>query len=157
MIPPSPEGAACAADNLSPVSGRSLVLRMCAICLLLAALAGVSGCSTEEEYTNEPKPPRVFTVSTLITETAIAVSPRNFGAGPTRFVTGNKSDVTQTVTFEGERVSRSIDLGPGESRTFKVTTFPGPFEIDAGDTTADAVEMFIGPERETAQNDINQP
>ncbi len=131
--------------------------RFGAICFALVALVAVGGCSTEETYNNDPKPPAVFTISTLITETAIAVSPREFGAGPTRFVTGNKSDVTQIVNFEGERVSREVELGPGESITFKVTTFPGPFTIEADNTTAELVEMTIGPERPTAQNDINQP
>ncbi len=131
--------------------------RVCALCLLLALAVLASGCATEEKYENKPKAPRVFSVSTLITVTAIAVSPKEFGAGPTRFVTGNKSDVKQIITFEGERVSRSIELGPSETRTFKVTTYPGPFTIDSSATTADPVEIFIGAERPSAQNDINQP
>lgn len=131
--------------------------RLCALCLLLTLAVAASGCSTEEEYENKPKPPRVFSVSTLITQTEIAVSPMEFGAGPTRFTTGNKSDVKQTITFEGERVSRAIELGPSETITFKVTTYPGPFTIDSSATTAEPAELYIGPERPTAQNDINQP
>lgn len=131
--------------------------RICALCLLAAVAVIASGCETQEEYKNELKPPAVLTLSTQITNTEIAVSPRSIGAGPTRFVIGNSSDANQLVTVEGERVSRQVKLGPGESTLFKATTYPGPLEIDADHTTADAVEVTVGPERESAQNDLNQP
>ncbi len=131
--------------------------RVCAIWLAVVAAIAVAGCSTQEEYKNEPKPPRVLTVSVIATETRLGVSPKEFGAGPTRFVVSNKTDVKQRVTFEGERVSRQVTLGPGETDLFKVDTYPGPLEIDGDHTTAEPVEVFVGPERPSAQNDIDQP
>jgi hypothetical protein len=139
------------------VSGRNLVSRACAIWLAVAAVVVVAGCSTREEYKNELKPPRVMTVSVIVTETRIGVSPGTFGAGPTRFVVSNKTDVKQRVSFEGERLSHQLTLGPGETDLFKADTYPGPIEIDGDHTTAEPVTVTVGPERPTAQNDIEQP
>lgn len=137
--------------------GSNLVSRSFASLALVALALAVSGCSPEEEYENKPKAPAVATISVLIIETSIAASPTELGAGPTRFVVGNKSDVAQTVTIDGERVGEEFKLGAGETRTFKVNTYPGPLTLDASSTTGDAAEIEIGPERPSAQNDITQP
>lgn len=144
-------------DNLALVEARNLATRTCLALLVVAVALVASGCSLEEEYNNDPKPPRVLTMSVLLTNSEIAVSPISYGAGPTRMIVGNKSDVTQVVTIEGVRLSRAIKLLPGNTQTFKAITYPGPLTVDASNTTALPVEVTVGPKRPTAQNDLLQP
>lgn len=124
----------------------------------LAVLAlVVSGCGEVESYPNDPKPPATLTVSVLIGEDDIAVSPKPFGAGPTRFIVTNQTGTSQNVTFASDRIERKVPVGKGQTANFKLTTEPGFFTIYADNTAADAVEFEVGEERPSAQQDLGQP
>lgn len=129
--------------------------------IALTALAGlalvVAGCGEVESYPNNPRPPATLTVSVLIGEDDIAVSPMPFGAGPTRFIVVNQTGTNQNVTFESDRNARTVPVGKGQTANFKLTTEPGFFTIYSDNTAADAVEFDIGEERPSAQQDLGQP
>jgi hypothetical protein len=130
--------------------------RFALVALVVLALM-VSGCSDTDSYENNPKPPAVLTVSVIVGEDDIALSPRPFGAGPTRFIVTNQTGTQQVVTFASDRDEQKVPVGKGQTANFKMTTEPGFFGISASNTAADGVEVEVGPKRPSAQQDLNQP
>lgn len=122
----------------------------------LIALA-IGGCAGNESYRNDPKPPAVLTVSVIVAEDDISMSPRGWGAGPIRFIVANQTGTRQIVSFDSDRIERDVPVGAGQSANFKLTTQPGMFTISASNVAASPLEFEVGPERETAQNDLTQP
>lgn len=123
---------------------------------VLATVLAVSGCGTES-YPNDPKPPATLSVSMIVAEDSIALSPNPFGAGPTRFVITNQTGVTQNVLFSNEQIDREVAVGSGQTFNFKQTLEPGELSISADKAAADAELVEVGPERPSAQQDLNQP
>lgn len=130
--------------------------RAAALALLLLAAISLGGC-VDEEYQNKPRPPVAKTLSAFVGEDQIAYSPKQFGAGPTRFVITNQTGVNQKVTVSTDRLERSVSIEPQQTSEFKMTIEPGYLSIDADKSAADAAELEIGPERPSAQNDLDQP
>jgi hypothetical protein len=129
---------------------------LCAFGVLLVA-ALVSGCAGNESYPNNPKPPAVLTVSVFVGEDSIAVSPKPFGAGPTRFIVTNQTGVSQKVLFSTDQFDREVPVGSGQTANFKQTVEPGDLSISTSNSAADAVTIEVGPKRISAQQDLNQP
>lgn len=127
-----------------------------ALAAALIALA-IAGCAGNESYENRPKAPAVLTVSVIVGEDEIQMSPRGWGAGPVRFIAVNQTGTRQIVSFDSDRLERDVPVGSGQSANFKMTTAPGPFSISASNVAANALDFEVGPERETAQNDLTQP
>jgi hypothetical protein len=123
---------------------------------LLVAVA-ISGCAGNESYPNQPKPPAVLTVSIFIGEDRIALSPNPFGAGPARFIITNQTGTNQKVLLSTEQFDRETTVGIGQTANFKQTVEPGELSISADNTAADSLTIDVGPERESAQHDLNQP
>ncbi|MBJ7354255.1 MAG: hypothetical protein JHC98_05465 [Thermoleophilaceae bacterium] len=125
--------------------------------VVLAAVLAVSGCAGNESYPNDPKPPATLSISVIVGEDSIALSPNPFGAGPTRFVTTNQTGVTQKVLFSSEQFDREVEIGSGQTFNFKQTVAPGELSVSADKAAADAVIVDVGPQRKSAQQDLNQP
>lgn len=111
----------------------------------------------EEEYANKPKPPVVKTLNVFVGEDQIAYSPKQFGAGPTRFVITNQTGVNQKITVSTDRLERSVSIEPQQTSEFKMTIEPGYLSVDADKSAADAAELKIAAERPSAQNELDQP
>lgn len=125
--------------------------------VVLAAVLAVSGCAGNESYPNDPKPPATLSISVIVAEDAIALSPNPFGGGPTRFVITNQTGVTQNVLFSSDQFDREVAVGSGQTFNFKQTVQPGELSISADKAAADAVIVDVGPMRPSAQQDLNQP
>ncbi|MBI5310733.1 MAG: hypothetical protein HZB14_06890 [Actinobacteria bacterium] len=130
---------------------RAALLVATAILALVA-----TGCSNDS-YDNKPKTPAVLTVSVFIGEDRMAYSPRNFGAGPVQFVLVNQTGAEQHVTISTDRYERSFPLARQQTIKQKMTVEPGFLSIEADNTAAEPLEIEVGPERESAQQDLNQP
>jgi hypothetical protein len=133
--------------------------RLPLLTLLAAALMALAaaGCAGNESYQNIPKAPAVLTVSVIVAEDEIQMSPRQWGAGPVRFITVNQTGTRQIVSFDSERIERDVPVGAGQSANFKLTTEPGSFTISASNVAASELSFEVGPMRESAQNDMTQP
>lgn len=123
----------------------------------LAAALVVSGCAGNESYPNYPKPPATLTVSVFIGEDDIAISPNPFDAGPTRFIITNQTGTKQNVLISTDEFDRETAVGKGQTANFKQTVEPGELTISADNTAADSATIEVGPKRESAQQDLNQP
>lgn len=136
---------------------RGMIRSVAGAIVVLAVVVVVSGCAGNESYPNNPKPPANLSVSLIVGEDAIALSPNPFGAGPTRFVITNQTGVTQKVLFSNEQIDREVIVGSGQTFNFKQTLEPGELSISTDKSAADAEIVDVGPQRKSAQQDLNQP
>lgn len=132
---------------------RAFLVGLCAV----AAALIVSGCVGNESYPNKPKPPAPLTISVYVGEDDIAISPNPFGAGPARFIITNQTGTNQNVLISTDQFDRETKVGSGQTTNFKQTVQPGELSISADNTAADSVTIDVGPERPSAQQDLNQP
>jgi len=134
--------------------------------LALSALAvGATACGSSEDYANEPRPPAPINVTAAITDDRVAVSPRAFGAGPIVLIIANQTSASQRVTVETEDVGggrpgirqRTSPVNPRGTAELKVDVRKGTYKVSV---TSDAIRpamLAVGPERESAQNELLQP
>jgi hypothetical protein len=134
-----------------------LPLKVLALAFALVAGFALSACSSNESYKNENKPPPVLTVGIVIANDEITVGPNPFGAGPARFIVTNQTGKKQIVSFATDNSERKVLVDVNQTANFKQTVAPGFLGISASNTPADGVELTVGPERETAQQDLTQP
>jgi hypothetical protein len=127
------------------------------LALAIASVFVLSACSSNESYKNENKPPAVLTLGVLIADDQIAAAPNPFGAGPTRFVITNQTGKKQIVTLTTDTIERKTVVDVAQTANFKMTIPEGNLTIDTSDTTAGSLDIAVGPERESAQQDLDQP
>lgn len=136
---------------------RGMLKSIAGAIVVLAAVLAVSGCAGNESYSNDPKPPATLSVSVIIGEDAIALSPNPFGGGPTRFVITNQTGVLQKVLLSSDQLDREVPVGVGQTANFKQTVEEGELSISTDKSAADSVIVDVGPMRASAQQDLNQP
>lgn len=117
----------------------------------------LSACSSNESYKNLNKPPAVLTLSILVADDQIAAAPNPFGAGPTRFLITNQTQKKQIVTLTTDTIERKVAVDVSQTSNFKMTIAEGNLTINSSDTAAGSLDIAVGPERETAQQDLDQP
>jgi hypothetical protein len=132
----------------------------------LAAGALLSGCGSDDQYANKPRPPAPINVTAAISDREISVSPRSFGAGPIVLIISNQSKRAQDVTFETSELGGSKPglapqstgrINPRGTGTLKVDVREGTYELSTDDANREPVEIQVGPPRPSAQNDLLQP
>ena len=145
------------------MSTRSI--RRTAAALTGAALFGAAGCGSDEAHVNDPRPPSPITVSASITPSRVTVSPVQIGAGPVSLVIANVTSSEQQVTLEsadapgsGPGTTRSTQpIEPSGTATIKTSFEPGRYSVRVEGDDITPAEIEVGPERETAQNDLGLP
>jgi predicted component of type VI protein secretion system len=133
------------------------VLRAIALALAVACVFVLSACESNESYKNENKPPAVLTLGVIVADDQIAADPNPFGAGPTRFLITNQTTKKQIVTLTTDTLERKAVVDPSQTANFKMTIPEGNLTIASSDISADSLDVTVGPERESAQQDLNQP
>lgn len=131
-------------------------MRATALAATLLAVAVLAGCGGDG-YANKPKPPITMTISALVGEDQIAFSPTKFGAGPVRFIITNQTGADQKVTISTDRDEQSLTIAPHQTAEREMVLSPGYLSLDADKTTADPVEVTVGPERPSAQQQLDEP
>lgn len=132
----------------------------------LVVLAGVcAGCGGGESYANADRPPAPISISIALTGERVAVSPNRVGAGPVLLLIANESgrsrDVTLTAT--GGRRSCVADdassgpINPQDAARISLALVEGTCEVGVADGTIPPARLIVGPERESAQQDLLQP
>jgi hypothetical protein len=128
-----------------------------AVALGLALLAG--GCGGDDEARSKERPPVPVNVSVLVGPERITVSPDEVGAGPVTLLIANQSGASQTLTFDGPRLQRTIGpIPPQDTATVKVTVQTGDYSISADEAAGvRAATLTVGPPRDSAQNQLLLP
>ena len=122
----------------------------------LAAIA-VAGCGSES-HPNELRVPNPISVTAYITNEQVRVQPKSFGAGIVNFSISNQSTAAAIFTLEGPVNSNSNPIPAGGTGNLKVDLKTGDYQVTAGPRSAATPQLLsVGPERESAQNDLLLP
>ena len=139
-------------------------LRRGALVLTGVAALGLSGCGSDDDYANEPRPPAPIVVTATITPDGVAVSPSEFGAGPINLIVANQTEGAQQVTFEtaGEEGGTGLSqttgpISPRDTATLKADLAQGTYALRAGESSITPAEIEVGASRPSAQNELLQP
>jgi hypothetical protein len=138
-------------------------LRRGTLALAGAAALGVSGCGSDDDYANEPRPPAPIVVTAAITPDGVAVSPSEFGAGPINLIVANQTEGAQQVTFEasgdggGDLSQTTGPISPRDTATLKADLEQGTYALRAGEGSIKAAKIEVGASRPSAQNELLQP
>jgi hypothetical protein len=136
----------------------------------LSAMALVvvgGGCGSDGNgYDNASRPPASVSISIAISGARIGVSPARVGAGPVVLLISNQSNRSRDVTLtapdgsDGSCVDDDASSGPinpqGVAR-MQLPLVEGTCEVGVADGTLEPARLTIGPERDSAQQDLLQP
>ena len=133
-----------------------------------AAVAAVvaSGCGGEEgDYANTPRPPTPITVGATILSDSLSVSPKSIGGGPVTLLVSNQTEKTQEITLETDEIGGDAPgieqntgpINPGDTAQIKADLRRGTYKVSVGDSGIGAVTLRVGPQRESAQDELLQP
>jgi len=132
----------------------------------LVVLAGLcSGCGDSASYANADRPPAPISISVAVTGERIAVAPSRVGAGPVVLLIANESGRSRDVTLTAAGGGRSCvpddassgPINPEDAARISLRLVEGACEIGVADGTIGPARLVVGPERESAQQDLLQP
>jgi hypothetical protein len=131
--------------------------------LILAAL--LAGCGASSGYSNDPRPPSPIVLTASISDQRISVSPHDFGAGPISLIVTNQTKAAQRLTLESADAAGqgpglrqvTAPISPRDTATLKAEVEPGRYTVHVVDDGILAAALRVGPQRESAQNDLLQP
>ncbi len=104
-----------------------------------------------------------ITVTALVDENSISLSPARFGAGVVRFIIANQSDEPQEVSLRAEdeqealvtQVTQAIPAGgTGE---LKLALEPGVYELETDGDDIDPGTLTVGPQRPEGPDQLLLP
>ncbi len=141
------------------------MIRAKALAVLGAVPFGLlaTGCSEEDDYANEPRPPTPIVVSASVSGDRISVSPREFGAGPVTLIVTNQTDRAQEISLETDEIGggapgieqRSGPINPGDTASLKADLRPGTYKV--GVAGGSGASLRVGAKRPSAQDELLQP
>ena len=145
------------------LSGKT---RVCCLALLLTTASVATACG-EDDFENEPRPPAPETLTGVIQERGVTVSPDGtnvqVGAGPVVLQISNQTDAPRTIMLVGGEVDERVGpVQPGDVATIQKTLEQGTYEVRAGSERAvereiPAATLEIGLEREPSSDDLLLP
>ncbi len=124
----------------------------------LSAIAVIAvGCG-RDDFENEPRPPLPLEVTVEINDKAVQVSPPAFGAGMVNFTIANTTTSEAAFEIDGPVTDVSDPIPPNGALLFKAELEPGDYEAGVDDNlTIERAGLKVGPDRESAQNDLLLP
>jgi len=131
----------------------------------LVALTFLAGCGSSDPYANEPRPPAPINVTAAITNDGVDVSPRRFGAGPIVLIIANQANQSHEITLETDEPAEgkpgirqtTSPINPGGTAELQVDVPQGSYSVSTDSEDLQAAMLTVGPQRESAQNDLLQP
>lgn len=120
------------------------------------------GCGGGDDFANEPRPPSPVVVTAAIVGTEVSVSPAQLGAGPIELIVTNQTDAAQRIVLESRDSARPVrqetpPINPNGTANVKLDIAPGTYRVTAGADGIRAATLRVGPERESAQDQLLQP
>jgi hypothetical protein len=133
--------------------------------LLLVVATIVAGCGGGTDYKNRPRPPAPLNITASVSNAGIAVSPTSFGAGPIVLIVTNQTGASQEVTFESNELGGSKPgvtqttepINPRGTGQLQVNVTEGRYRVRAANADIAPATITVGPERQSAQNQLLQP
>ncbi|MSO41691.1 MAG: hypothetical protein EXQ70_07360 [Solirubrobacterales bacterium] len=121
-----------------------------------AAAVALSACG-RDDYANDPRPPFPAAVAVQINNRQVIVSPNDFGSGLVNFSIANLSEQDASLAIDGPTADESVAIPPGGNTILKMETETGDYTATANGTFASPVVFSVGPERESAKNELLLP
>lgn len=128
-----------------------------AVALVAAAAALALPACGGNDFDREPRPPVPAEVNVKISDDAVVVSPREFGAGLVNFSVANLSTRDASLAIDGPTAGESAAMAPGANAVLKMETETGDYTATANGTFAAPVFFSVGPERASAENELLLP
>ena len=140
--------------------------RRAAAAAVLATL-GLSACGGDD-FENERRPAVPLSITGVITDQQVDISPDDFGAGPIALTISNQTGESHRVTLEGtaedgtEINEVTGPINPQDTATIQQSLPPGEYEVIAN---SDGVlqpeirpgEITVGPDRPSASDELELP
>jgi hypothetical protein len=141
-------------------------LREAALLIAGAAIVLAAGCG--EDFANDPRPPASVSLSGVINDRGVTISPDRIGAGALQITISNQTKAPHTVTLEGEppkgnRVQERVGpVNPLDTATIQKTLRPGSYQVRAGSAAATPHELRpatleVGRERHDSNSELLLP
>lgn len=139
--------------------------RALAPAVLMVATLVIAGCGGGSDYKNRPRPPAPLNITASVSNAGIAVSPTSFGAGPIVLIVTNQTGASQEVTFESNELGASKPgvtqttepINPRGTGQLQVNVTEGRYRVRAANADIAPATITVGPERQSAQNQLLQP
>lgn len=134
----------------------------CSALLLVGAVGSLAGCGGDD-FENEPRPPVALTLTGVVQDSGVTISPNNRGAGPFLITISNQTDQAHTLTLEGEKVEQTVGpVQPQDTATIQATLEQGTYEVRAGSPQAVSreippAELVVGPKRDSSSDELLLP
>lgn len=132
---------------------RGRVPAALAVSLAATALAACGG----DDFDNEPRPAKPASVSVQMSDGGVTVSPSEFGAGIVVFTVANLGDTPTALEIDGPTVGDTEEIQPGDTAELKMETEQGDYDAVATSSAGEPFRFRVGPERESANNDLLLP
>jgi hypothetical protein len=148
------------------IAKRRGARRGVAVAAGLLVTLGVSACG-DDDFANEPRPPVPLTLTGVITERDVTISPNEFGAGPIVLTISNQTPESHRVTLDGtaddgtEISEVTGPINPQDTATIQQTLPEGDYEVLANsDSTPSGIapgQITVGPPRASASDELELP
>jgi hypothetical protein len=131
----------------------------------LIAASLVSACG-EDDFANEPRPPVALTLTGVITEERVTVSPDDFGAGPIVLTISNQTGLSHRAVIKGEADDgtevdeMSAPINPLDTATLQQDLPEGEYTVSANSDGVSGIRsdrLRVGPERDSASDELELP
>ena len=130
---------------------------LAAFAVLGAAVLPIAGCGGGD-FKNDPRPPIPLEVTVEVNDEAVQVAPSSFGAGLVNFVIANTSRRPAVFALRGPVDGRSDPIPARGNAVFKIEMKSGTYVAAVlHRELIKTTRLEVGPERESAQNDLLLP
>lgn len=138
-------------------------LRRAALAAACGTALVAAGCGSDKTYKNDPRPPTTIVITAAILPDKVSVSPSEFGAGPISLTIANETDASQRISIvrqvngQPQANEQTGPINPHDTATLKADVEEGTYEIRVESDGIAPASVAVGPQRESAQNELLQP
>lgn len=138
-------------------------MRLYCLALLLTGAAGVGAGCGGDDFENEPRPAAAVTLTGVVQDEGVTVSPSEVGGGPVLITISNQTKMAHTLTLEGGSMKETVGpVQPQDTATIQATLESGSYEVRAGSPEAVVREipsatLTVGPARDSSADQLLLP
>lgn len=133
--------------------------------ILATATVLTAGCGESDRRTNLPRPAPLVNMTAAVQDGVIRVSPTSVGAGQIVLIVSNQSDRPQRVTFatdelggtRGGRTASTPVIPAKATGRLTIDAREGRYAVSVRDKAIRQARVFVGPPRESGQNQVLLP
>jgi anti-sigma-K factor RskA len=120
-----------------------------------AAIVAI-GCGAEDRV-SEPRPPAPVELTAKVDDRKVVVSPSEVGAGLANLTISNQTPEDVQLVLEGPTEGTTDPVVGNGVLEYKIDLREGEYRVGTESRTAREATLSVGPERESAQNDLLLP